>query len=132
MKRILIAATALTLLATPFGAAFAQGDRHDDHHDNNTMMMDRHDDHHGNTMMMDNHNDHHGNSMMMNMNMHHDWHKGGRIERTDWDRGERVSDWHRYHLSRPPHGYEWRRVDNNYVLAAVAGGLIASVIMASH
>jgi Ni/Co efflux regulator RcnB len=119
MKRILIAATALTLLAAPFGAAFAQPDRHDDHHDNNTMMMDRHDDHKGNSMMMMN-------------NMHHDWHKGGRIERTDWDRGERVSDWHGHHLSRPPHGYEWRRVDNNYVLAAVAGGLIASVIAASH
>ena len=119
MKNILLTAAALALLAAPLGSAFAQ-DRHDD----------RHDDHPGNTMMMDRHDDHHGNAMMMS-GPHHDWRKGGRIERTDWDRGARVSDWNRYHLSRPPRGYEWRRVDNNYVLAAVAGGLIASVIAAS-
>ena len=34
-------------------------------------------------------------------------------------------------VAEPKSGYEWRRVDDNYVLAAVAGGLIASVIMAS-
>jgi Ni/Co efflux regulator RcnB len=116
MKNILLTAAALALLAAPLGSAFAQPDRHDDHR-GNTMTMDRHDDHHDNAMMMHAPN--------------HDWRKGGRIERADWNRGARVSDWNRYHLSRPPRGYEWRRVDNNYVLAAVAGGLIASVIAAS-
>ncbi len=102
MKRLLIATTALTLLAAPLSGAFAQdrNDRHDDH----------------------------GPAMAM----HNDWHKGGRIERRDWERGERVSDYRRYHLSRPPHGYEWRRVDNNYVLAAAATGLIAGLVLASH
>ena len=114
MKRILLTAAALALLAAPLGSAFAQ---------------DRHDDHRGNNMMMDRHEDHHDNAMMMRR---HDWHKGGRIERGDWDRGVRVTDYRHYHLSRPPRGYEWRRVDDNYVLAAVAGGLIASVILASH
>jgi Ni/Co efflux regulator RcnB len=116
MKRILIAAAALSLLAAPLGTAFAQN---------------RHDDHRGNTMMMDRHDDHRGNAMMMRA-PHHDWRKGGRIDRNDWNRGARISDYRRYHLSRPPRGYEWRRVDDNYVLAAVAGGLIASVILASH
>jgi Ni/Co efflux regulator RcnB len=111
MKRLIIAAAALTLLAAP---AFAQ-DHHDDH--NNTMMM--------------NHDDHHADNSMM-MAAHHDWHKGDRIGADDWGRGERISDYGHYHLKRPPHGYEWRRVDNNYVLAAVAGGLVASVIAASH
>jgi Ni/Co efflux regulator RcnB len=124
MKRLLIATTALTLLVAPLSAAFAQGqdDRHDDRgnamttqgHDN-----DRRDDNRGG-------NDRHDNGQ------HRGWYKGGRIERNDWDRGERINDYHRYRLSRPPHGYEWRRVDNNYVLAAVAGGLIASVILANH
>ncbi|MEE7567174.1 RcnB family protein, partial [Xanthomonas sp. Kuri4-3] len=31
---------------------------------------------------------------------------------------------------RPPRGHEWRRVDNQYVLIAVATGVIASVIAA--
>jgi Ni/Co efflux regulator RcnB len=48
----------------------------------------------------------------------------------DWDRGEKV-DYHQYHLRRPPSGYEWRLVDGNYVLAAVATGVIASIVVAS-
>ena len=101
MKRLLIATTALTLLAAPLSGAFAQGwnGRHDDHRPGPAMQ--------------------------------HDWHKGGRIERNDWNRGQRV-DYRRYHLSRPPRGYEWRRVDNNYVLAAAATGLIAGLVIASH
>jgi Ni/Co efflux regulator RcnB len=116
MKRLIIASAAFTLLAAPVGVALAQ---------------DHHDDHPGNTMMM-NHNDHPGNSMMMHAAGAHAWHKGDHIGADDWNRGSRVSDYGHYHLSRPPHGYEWRRVDNNYVLAAVAGGVIASVIAASQ
>jgi Ni/Co efflux regulator RcnB len=40
-------------------------------------------------------------------------------------------DYRHYHLSAPPQGYEWRSVDGNYVLAAVATGVIASAIVAS-
>jgi Ni/Co efflux regulator RcnB len=114
MKHLIVVA-ALTLLAAP---ALAQ-DRHDDHNNNtnNTMMMN-HDDHHA------------GNSMMMAA--HHDWHKGDQIGADDWNRGEHIANYSHYHLKRPPHGYEWRRVDNNYVLAAVAGGVIASIVAASH
>ena len=58
-----------------------------------------------------------------------DWRRGGYVARYDWDRGYRV-DYHSYRrLYAPPYGYEWRRVDNNYVLAAIATGLIASVII---
>ena len=53
--------------------------------------LDRHDDHRGNNMMMDRHDDHRGNAMMMR-GPHHDWRKGGRIERSDWDRGARIND----------------------------------------
>jgi Ni/Co efflux regulator RcnB len=104
MKRFLIATAALSLLAAP---AFAQG------WNNNN----RHDDHRG------------GPGMSMNNN--HNWRKGGRIERNDWNRGQRV-DYRQQHLSAPPRGYEWRRVDNNYVLAAAATGLIAGLVIASH
>ncbi|HEX4065869.1 MAG TPA: RcnB family protein [Acidobacteriaceae bacterium] len=61
---------------------------------------------------------------------HNDWKKGSHINHDDWNRGAQV-DWHAHHLRQPPRGYEWREVDGNYVLAAVATGIIASVIIAS-
>lgn len=62
---------------------------------------------------------------------HQEWRKGYHMAPNDWNRGDRVPNWSRYHLRRPPRGYEWRRVDGNYVLAAVATGVIASVVVAA-
>ncbi|HEY3950030.1 RcnB family protein [Phenylobacterium sp.] len=62
---------------------------------------------------------------------HDEWKKGYHMRHDDWARGQQV-DWHAHHLRRPPHGYEWRQVDGNYVLAAVATGVIASIIANSH
>jgi Ni/Co efflux regulator RcnB len=61
---------------------------------------------------------------------HDEWKKGAKIKDEDWKRGEQV-DYKERHLRAPPHGYEWRQVDGNYVLAAVATGVIASVVAAS-
>jgi Ni/Co efflux regulator RcnB len=97
---------ALSIVATSLtgGVAFAQ-DHHDDHHD-------------------DHHNDNHGY-------VHHDeWKKGYHMNNADWNRGGRI-DYHQYHLSAPRRGYEWRQVDGNYVMAAIATGVIASVVVAS-
>lgn len=62
---------------------------------------------------------------------HDDWRRGHRMPREYWARGERV-DWRYHHLRRPPRGYEWREVDGNYVLAAIATGLIAAIIANSR
>ena len=61
---------------------------------------------------------------------HREWRRGYHMRHEDWDRGERI-DYRHYHLRRPPRGYEWREVDGNYVLAAVATGVIASIIAAN-
>jgi Ni/Co efflux regulator RcnB len=58
---------------------------------------------------------------------HEEWKKGAKIRDEDWRRGERV-EYKEHHLRAPPEGYEWREVDGNYVLAAVATGVIASVV----
>lgn len=71
--------------------------------------------------------DHHDNHQYVR---HEEWKKGYHMRHEDWDRGERV-DYRTYHLRRPPSGYEWRLVDGNYVLAAVATGIVASVVIAS-
>ncbi len=62
---------------------------------------------------------------------HEEWKKGATIHKEDWSRGEQV-DYKAHHLRTPPHGYEWRQVDGNYVLAAAATGVIASAIVASE
>jgi Ni/Co efflux regulator RcnB len=61
---------------------------------------------------------------------HDEWKKGTTMRKEDWGRGEQV-DYHQSHLRAPPRGYEWRMVDGNYVLAAVATGVIASVVAAN-
>jgi Ni/Co efflux regulator RcnB len=61
---------------------------------------------------------------------HSEWRKGAKIQQNDWNRGAQV-DYRSHHLNAPPRGYEWREVDGNYVLAAVATGIIASVIVDS-
>lgn len=56
------------------------------------------------------------------------WRRGRRMDRDAWRYAARV-DWRRHHLRAPPRGYEWREVDGRYVLAAVATGLIADIIL---
>jgi Ni/Co efflux regulator RcnB len=70
----------------------------------------------------DRHNDFH---------RHSEWRKGYHMKKEDWSRGSAI-DWRARHLRAPPRGYEWREVDGNYVMAAVATGIIASVIANSR
>ena len=104
MRRILTAAAALVIVTGAAGAALAQP-RHDDRHDD------------------------HGRPGPGGPQ--HNWRQGGRIDHNDWNRGARV-DYRAHHLRAPPRGYEWRQVDGNYVLAAAATGLIASVLLANR
>lgn len=71
----------------------------------------------------------------------HGGHGGGKDERhppkrgerlAEGQRGDRVEDYKRHGLKRPPKGHEWRKVDDRYVLVAVATGLITSVILANN
>jgi Ni/Co efflux regulator RcnB len=112
MKRLLTAALALTLLGGT--AASAQGYNHNnnDRHDgyNQSRNNDRHD----------------------NRGGHRSWSKGQRLDRSYRADRYYVSDYRRHGLRAPPRGYRWQRVDDNYVLASVASGLIASVILANR
>ncbi|MCX8957085.1 RcnB family protein [Erwinia psidii] len=42
--------------------------------------------------------------------------------------GYQVNDWQKHGLKAPPPGHRWQNIDGNYVLIAVATGVIASVI----
>ena len=58
------------------------------------------------------------------------WRRGERMGFNDWSRAQRV-DYRQHNLRQPPRGYEWRESNGQYVLAAVASGLIASIILSN-
>lgn len=71
---------------------------------------------------------------MYEQGRHEGWYKrGGHVPKAY--RGSRyvVNDWRGAHLRQPPRGYHWVRSDNgDYLMVAIATGLIASIIAASH
>jgi Ni/Co efflux regulator RcnB len=60
---------------------------------------------------------------------HRDWHKGDRLPNEYRDRNYIVDDWRGHGLHQPPRGYHWVGVDGDYVLAAVATGVIANILL---
>jgi Ni/Co efflux regulator RcnB len=150
MKRILLTTIAALMIAAPMAAAPAsaqpQGYHNDDHgRGNDHRDNDRHDnDRHDNDWDQSRHNGYYTGKT---------WHAGPPpavvIHRPDyrpaykvWARGDRlgyygnrysVIDYRSHHLKRPPHGYHWVQDDRgDFILAAVATGLIASVILGGH
>lgn len=109
MKKLIIGAFALSLIAGP---ALAAPPRHDDHHDN----------HMTTTHMAPGH--------MMHKPIHHGWRKGARLP-NQWRHGHDV-DWRAHHLRQPPAGYHWVQTDDDYVLVGLATGVILSTILANQ
>jgi Ni/Co efflux regulator RcnB len=81
----------------------------------------------GAAFAQDHPDEHHDNHTYVK---HTEWKKGYHMRQEDWGRGEKV-DYRTYHLRQPPSGYEWRLIDGNYVMAAIATGVVASVVVAS-
>lgn len=55
-----------------------------------------------------------------------DWRLGGSLP--SYYRGAVVSDYARWRLRRPPYGYNWIRVGNDYLLVAASSGLIFDIV----
>jgi Ni/Co efflux regulator RcnB len=60
---------------------------------------------------------------------HPDWRKGDRLSADYRDHQYVVDDWRGHHLHQPPRGYQWVGVGADYLLVAVASGVIAQVVM---
>lgn len=141
MKKLIVGTFAVALVAAP--AAFA-----DDHQDNgphdqsNTMSGPTHHDNGMSGPSNDHMNQMSGHHDTMNgpasdmhrndhaMMSHHNWRNGDRLP--EQYRRYASIDWHAHHLRRPPRGYHWVRVDDDYVLVAVATGIVLETIFASH
>jgi Ni/Co efflux regulator RcnB len=59
----------------------------------------------------------------------HDFRRGGRLPAEYRHRQYVVNDWRGHNLSAPPRGYHWVQAGNDYVLAAVATGIITQLLL---
>ena len=135
MKRLIITTLAATLLAGTAlsGTAMAAGQRHDDRGRYDQRHDGRHDgryDHDRRDYGHDRRGYSHDRRDQRHAYRH--WQRGQRLDARYRDNRYYVRDYHRYGLHSPPRGYRWQRVDDSYILAAVATGLIASVIIANN
>lgn len=112
MKRTAILTTAVAIiLATP-GFALAQGYGNEGNRDH------------------DNHADH--NDHERGAGPKHAYHRGDRLPPEEHRQEYVVNDWHARHLREPPRGEHWVRSGDDYVLAAVATGVITDLVLNSH
>jgi Ni/Co efflux regulator RcnB len=109
---LLVAAVSIPALTLAQG----RDDHHDDHHDNQRS------DH----QAAQGHDDH---GPARGAGPDHSWHKGDRLPANYRDKRYVVNDWKGHHLKAPPRGYHWVNVNGDYVLAAVATGLIADLLL---
>jgi Ni/Co efflux regulator RcnB len=122
LTRTLCAIAAASLCT---GMAFAQDRHHDDRNDRRDVRQDvRHD------VRQDVRRDvrHDGPGAGPD----HGFYRGGRLPDNYRGRQYVVDDWRGHHLNAPPRGYHWVQTGGDYVLAAIATGVIASVILNSH
>lgn len=59
----------------------------------------------------------------------HNWHRGSRIPPAYRTRHYVVNDWRSHRLSAPPRGHYWVQNGADYLLVAIATGVIAQIIM---
>lgn len=59
----------------------------------------------------------------------HSFHRGGRLPPEYRHRQYVVENWRDHHLSAPPRGYHWVQVGGDYVLVAIATGIILQLLL---
>lgn len=127
-KSMAVAAAALAMCMA--GSAFAQDRRFD--------RDDRRGQQHYQQQQQQRHFDRHGARQDFRDGRHFDrhgyahpraeWRRGGYVPREYRGRNYVVGDWRGHRLQQPPRGYQWVGVGGDYVLAAIATGLIAQII----
>ena len=59
----------------------------------------------------------------------HDLRRGAHLPASYRSHQYVVDDWRGHHLRQPPRGYHWVQVGGDYVLAAIATGVIADMLL---
>ena len=129
MKRLLFGAIALTMAVSPLAATAAP--KHSDHGQQSDHDQRDRDDQYNHASDPGG-KDHHDRGLHRGWgreyDVSHHWRRGERMGYENW-RSAQPIDYRQHHLRAPPRGYEWRQSNNGqYVLAAIATGLILSII----
>lgn len=69
-----------------------------------------------------------GQAKRMGAGPNHNWVKGSRVPPQYRSHQYVVNDWHGHGLKRPPRGYHWVQYGSDYLLVAIATGVIAQLI----
>ena len=106
MKRIVLAAVALSMFAAPMAQAQQryEAPRHGHHYSQQQKWQD------------------YRNKQVKR----HHWSKGKRVP--EWQRKQALRDYHRHGLKRPGHGQRRIKVDNDFLLISLASGIIAAAV----
>lgn len=56
------------------------------------------------------------------------WNRGQKLTRAERARLAEVRDYKRYRLQAPPRGYQWVRIDNEFLLIGTVSGVISNII----
>lgn len=121
MKTNLITSALFAVSIIVSGSALAQ--HGNDHNDNKAQQHDNdggHDD-----ARNFKHDDNRGGGP------NHDLRRGQKLSQDYRDNRYVVSDWNARHLSAPPRGQHWVRAGNDYVLAAIATGVITQILLSN-
>lgn len=121
MKTTLIASALLTLSVVVSGSAFAQ---HGNDHNNNQAQQHGNDGHDDDARKFKRDDTRGGGPKQ-------DLHRGQKLSQEYRDNRYVVSDWKTRHLSAPPRGQHWVRAGNDYLLAAVATGVITQILLSN-
>ncbi|HEY6632956.1 MAG TPA: RcnB family protein [Rhizobiaceae bacterium] len=114
MKRLVLSAVALSMLAFPIAQAQA-GPRHEPpRYEQQHRHWDKKPGYDKNVVTK------------KNMARKHRWERGHRVPA--WQRKHVVRDYHRHGLRRPAHGQHWVRIDNDFLLVSIASGIIGGII----
>ena len=126
-----IAATLLALTMAFSGATFAQGRGHGD--DRGGQGYDKHDKHdkHGKHDRRDDRGRQgpHARTMERGAGPNHEFRRGGRLPPQYRGRQYVVNDWRGHRLSAPPRGYHWVQNGGDYLLVAIATGVILQLLL---
>ena len=128
-KAVISAVLALTMGAGQL--AFAQGNSHRNDRDRDEgRHNDRRDDsgnRHDNRDFGRRHNEErrHGRGAGPN----HEYYRGDRLPSEYRHRNYVVNDWRSHNLSAPPRGHQWVQSGGDYLLIAVATGIIAQLLL---